>query len=610
MAIIACLLPVLTLLSVSVSAENCFVPLRGGRSVPVKDVLCVVSSWENMTCTWDLQKLYNESSNNSLITDLRTRHRNFSSDEFNITLEWTVLIVNGVTKTVEANASSTELSVDGSVSTTILLTQASLKGYPRVPDSRVIIPPISKRLREPSDLVVEAYNASCVRIKWRSDKQDVRNSSFVVVRCKKDFHGKCSEFIKFKILPSSVNESYMNFFGIDVMEQKFGIAMETHMKGESHVTSGIAWSECTYQHNAVSMIPLRLGIVMKDVGSDSMTLTWRPYRCEESKGYLLQYRLDYCRMGDNCSGSTNYTLTNLLPGKYQSWIRGTFPGGVGPYSEAVQFVIHGKVSQDEAEWIVVVLVSVMTVFLVTVLYCICHTRRGIKKEIPIEIPHVKSSSEVLLQRQRKVSVDSGNSSVDSSYGSDKFLLKQSASGPEYYSKEENDSLLSESIEQGDTSSDKSIYISDEDYVTDQSNEDYDVPSYVKNDVDSGSPHSFKCLSYIQSGYTPQDNYFTELKDKEMNQMNIPKADNCDLHYEKEANKVKSDYVDKAVVDMETNKIREDYSCSTEENDEYTKVQLNQYLEYPGNVDNTGALVQKLPSNIQTGCYIYTEGYVM
>ena len=51
----------------------------------------------------------------------------------------------------------------------------------------------------------------------------------------------------------------------------------------------------------VPSVALQLDMLAQEMRSDSMMLRWRPYTCQESRGYLQHYLLTYCRANDGCT---------------------------------------------------------------------------------------------------------------------------------------------------------------------------------------------------------------------------------------------------------------------------------------------------------------------
>ena len=67
-----------------------------GKVVPVDNTSCVVYDWENMTCMWNLQKIFHQGGNGSVSDRSKLTSQgpiDFTAEDYHVTLEWAVYVL-------------------------------------------------------------------------------------------------------------------------------------------------------------------------------------------------------------------------------------------------------------------------------------------------------------------------------------------------------------------------------------------------------------------------------------------------------------------------------------------------------------------------------------
>ncbi|XP_041357641.1 leukemia inhibitory factor receptor-like [Gigantopelta aegis] len=177
---------------------------------------------------------------------------------------------------------------------------------------------------------------------------------------------------------------------------QFGISREVNVKNEI-VSSGISWSDCTYQyykHAKLPDPPEKFKMSPFQEGG-SLGVTWDKPSCRRSQPYITHYVISFCETAANkiCSdphGTTNVTVPNTatsyviggLKGDvtYKVTIRAASRAGASPFTVAVVGSVKYPGLRPE---LIAGIAGGALLITALMVWCVCRVYRNVKKKLNI-----------------------------------------------------------------------------------------------------------------------------------------------------------------------------------------------------------------------------------
>jgi hypothetical protein len=206
----------------------------------------------------------------------------------------------------------------------------------------------------------------------------------------------CMDSFSYKIIPAPASSFEMNLPSTEVVGMRFSISTEIEQSNGSILSSGMLYSNCTFNFEEIRNPPSGFTTVTHP-DANSIHLEWQPLDCNQHAGipYVSHYLIQYCEQ-DSCEdtvntlnvSASNYkaVISNLQSDRmYLARIKSGSHLSESNYTAWISVYVFGSVYDFRTSYVIAGICGV-SVLVAGIIFCLIRLFKKCRKEIPIEPP--------------------------------------------------------------------------------------------------------------------------------------------------------------------------------------------------------------------------------